>query len=741
MTMNSKNYRMIKSAVPSILVIIGIFTAIPFTFTYFHVKFVRYDNELCSVSVASSSSLTNEITTATTNAQQQQERLLTSSDGIYKRKFSKENKQWENKRADFLQIISSNTSHENEYVVSSFFRRNYVWPSVMQNSIFISNALQKITTKPGKEEGDTTKLVFFTNKWCFVNSSRNKKEEEDDLYCSSEVANDNTEMFPPSGTYTSPSNQSINKILIQVSCSSLKMVDDQSKKGGIAMPQNIREKQRNKKKKGNRNKTLKKLIQTPSTIILVFINTYLAFRYWNDRVSPSNVGKIYNKIVVEKQLWRCFTGAFAHFELLHLGWNMMSLVALGEALENVLYDSIAFLHINLSLVILTSIFMMGVMTVQIRQQQQGQMISGGGAGEGVTVGYSGVLFALMTIVALEQERSCPLPFFPDLCFETYTLFSFFKVNASPLAQLIFMQVVIPRVSFVGHLAGIVCGFILHWNLLIPNLELLGVHIVIPTILLLGRNKKVKLLFQKYIRGSSSTTNNIDDGDDSNVYDTSGSNTSFGSNNLANDGNLQNKRELTIQKNTARTDRIYHALIVITIFSIPFLDWSLAYSQLISLFLFRNVFYFTNTNSNGSSTRKYYILSTCMLLMNDGMTLGSWMANSGIVFPKQYAPLISLSSHSFLSSIVHLCSCNYNSALILMVLRSTINNICCALVSSQLLSPSSSSDSNSMESIVFNKTLGYPVRCWNNISEQCIYWKVPEYNAFQGNGFALGSVYS
>ena len=46
---------------------------------------------------------------------------------------------------------------------------------------------------------------------------------------------------------------------------------------------------------------------------------------------PSSVAIVYNKMATEGtyELWRAFSGTFAHFEPLHLGFNMMSLYSLG----------------------------------------------------------------------------------------------------------------------------------------------------------------------------------------------------------------------------------------------------------------------------------------------------------------------------------------------------------------------------------------------------------------------------
>lgn len=95
----------------------------------------------------------------------------------------------------------------------------------------------------------------------------------------------------------------------------------------------------------------------------------------------------------------------------------------------------------------------------------------------------------MVITSLERPETCPIPFLPDVCFATHTFWKF-RFNVSPIIQLFVAQAIMKRVSFVGHLAGIVAGFLLHWNLL--PLELVQPEVLIPGLylLLLWRARKV-----------------------------------------------------------------------------------------------------------------------------------------------------------------------------------------------------------------------------------------------------------
>ena len=255
----------------------------------------------------------------------------------------------------------------------------------------------------------------------------------------------------------------------------------------------------NQQKKKKQKKTLNHIIYRPATTILLVINSYLAYYYWNYHISPSDVSIVYNKIIQQenRQLWRIFSGTFAHFEVLHIGFNMMSLYSLGIVED--LYGSISYLYASLSMCFYTVGFMLlgtcsvrilsvlvfdkdviilitnQVFYVQAKHFNDVRML------ERQTVGYSGILFVWMVIATLEQGKSCPIPVLSDLCFETWSIGPF-QFNVAPIAQLIFIQAFMKRASFVGHLGGIICGYLMHWGIL-PRI-LLDPTVVIPLLTLI-----------------------------------------------------------------------------------------------------------------------------------------------------------------------------------------------------------------------------------------------------------------
>jgi membrane associated rhomboid family serine protease len=191
----------------------------------------------------------------------------------------------------------------------------------------------------------------------------------------------------------------------------------------------------------------------PATCLLIALNVALAYIYWDRTVAPLSVANIYDSMVYFPfEIWRTLTGATAHFEIWHLGLNMMSFYSLGREIEPRV-SSLVFLLFNISLMVIVTVLWLLLYYFHRGNQQRSP-----------TVGYSGVIFSWIVVASLEQSRTCPVVFFPSLCFQTYKMGGF-RFNFGPLVQLVVMQVLLPRVSFYGHLAGILAGFLIHWGVL------------------------------------------------------------------------------------------------------------------------------------------------------------------------------------------------------------------------------------------------------------------------------------
>jgi membrane associated rhomboid family serine protease len=224
-----------------------------------------------------------------------------------------------------------------------------------------------------------------------------------------------------------------------------------------------------------------------ATYFWIALNVYLFVVYKIQNVDPSSVALSGQ---VSHDYGRAITGNLAHFEIWHVGLNMMSAWTLGPTLETNLareYGTIPLFLYTASLLAVNTLVVLGLhrlQTTYCHGQSSSSLIS---IPFPTMVGFSGILFAWSVVATLQtQQETCPIPILPNLCFSTYQIAGGrLSVSLGPLVQLVFLQVVLPRASFLGHLAGIVVGFLWHWNAL-PPLEYLQPCILYPIVWGIGK---------------------------------------------------------------------------------------------------------------------------------------------------------------------------------------------------------------------------------------------------------------
>jgi membrane associated rhomboid family serine protease len=213
------------------------------------------------------------------------------------------------------------------------------------------------------------------------------------------------------------------------------------------------------------------LMNRPITTLLCCVILTIAYFLWSQRVEVSSVSFSYDSIVNRAEYWRFFTASFAHFDLLHLAFNLMSLYQLGSL--EAIYSSPLFLTLNLTLVVVTMIIATALYHHLIHSWNRHELAYQ------QAVGFSCVLFAWMVAASVRMDEYCPLFFLPSLCFSTYhiglPLTSLaLPINIGPFVLLIVTKFILPRSSLTGHLSGIIIGFPLAWNwlnFLTPSLVL------------------------------------------------------------------------------------------------------------------------------------------------------------------------------------------------------------------------------------------------------------------------------
>ena len=143
-------------------------------------------------------------------------------------------------------------------------------------------------------------------------------------------------------------------------------------------------------------------------------------------------------VLNDMQLHRLVTSAFFHGSVIHLGFNVMAFTPMASSLERHL-GSVQFAHMVALFVLLDSCFhvclALGAATLGYASMRE------------CAIGFSGVIFGLIVVdthLVAVRERS---------------IFGFFTVPSQwyPLSLLIFIQLLAPNVSFLGHLSGLLVG--------------------------------------------------------------------------------------------------------------------------------------------------------------------------------------------------------------------------------------------------------------------------------------------
>ncbi|CAM6053742.1 unnamed protein product, partial [Sphagnum tenellum] len=178
-------------------------------------------------------------------------------------------------------------------------------------------------------------------------------------------------------------------------------------------------------------------------------------------------------LVQHFQVYRPYTSVVFHASILHLVFNMLALVPIGSGLERLL-GSVRYFHVLFLLATSNSLIhvVIAYMAAYNPIHQYSDLLIE------CSIGFSGVIFAMIVI---ETRLSTA---------QTRSIFGFFTVNAKwyPWALLILFQLLMPRVSLLGHLSGILSGFaytygLFNWLLLRPERysAIEGSHVLAPLV--------------------------------------------------------------------------------------------------------------------------------------------------------------------------------------------------------------------------------------------------------------------
>jgi membrane associated rhomboid family serine protease len=161
-------------------------------------------------------------------------------------------------------------------------------------------------------------------------------------------------------------------------------------------------------------------------------------------------------ILHKHQYYRLITHHFFHADFIHIASNMIFFYIVGRGLEKKLgsvyfFISIVCSMIFISLVYITVVLSMKYFIVELfgfKEYNYDFYCS---------IGFSGILFSLFYL-------QCSLPTVRDSHSYFFGLIPI-KAIYSPFCYLILIQLLNPKASFVGHLAGIVCGYLMRAGLI------------------------------------------------------------------------------------------------------------------------------------------------------------------------------------------------------------------------------------------------------------------------------------
>jgi membrane associated rhomboid family serine protease len=191
---------------------------------------------------------------------------------------------------------------------------------------------------------------------------------------------------------------------------------------------------RNPKRRVRRHRNLEWLLEHPATVFWVGLNIGAAACLAYFKVPAASIGKLYTNMLHEGEIWRVWTGSTAHYQIWHLGLNMMGLLSLGSQLEGGEFSSVGFFLYNMSMIPLVGAVWLGLQYGVKRLRRTST------SPDNIpTVGYSGVLYAWLAISAFQKDKGEFLKSFGGMVLYT-VIYS-----------------AMPGISMTGHMAGVVVG--------------------------------------------------------------------------------------------------------------------------------------------------------------------------------------------------------------------------------------------------------------------------------------------
>ncbi|CAD7704569.1 unnamed protein product [Ostreobium quekettii] len=162
------------------------------------------------------------------------------------------------------------------------------------------------------------------------------------------------------------------------------------------------------------------------------------------RLGYEDVGMSYDKVVRGRQAWRMIVCQFSHVEALHLIFNVSALWSLGGIETSPKMGTGYYLRASAALIALSQPLCLAFyhLLITVGGRERYARVT--------AVGYSCVTFGLMSALSVNELGMGQL-----------SLFGLASIPAplAPFGYLVLTSVLIPRASFIGHLSGVLVGYV------------------------------------------------------------------------------------------------------------------------------------------------------------------------------------------------------------------------------------------------------------------------------------------
>lgn len=177
------------------------------------------------------------------------------------------------------------------------------------------------------------------------------------------------------------------------------------------------------------------ILNYPATIVILIVLFYIFYYVNKHSIDVEVVALNEHKLLDNKQYYRVFTAAFVHYDLIHILMNSASFWSLKLLEKQGIFE-------YMKMIVIIAIAA-GFLDSIIRRSFLPDR-------EVYSIGFSGVVCGLMTIMTLYTSS-----------------INFFGFNLpwsfAPFFYILLTQLIIPHASFIGHLSGVLVGFMYRWH--------------------------------------------------------------------------------------------------------------------------------------------------------------------------------------------------------------------------------------------------------------------------------------